>query len=314
MKHEGDLIIKKEDVTDYSRLTSIDGNLLICSNVELPNLKLVSGYLSICSNVEFELPNLKEVGGHLHISSNVELDAPNLKLVVGGLYVYSNVELPNLTSVGTLHIYSNVELDAPNLKLVVGGLYVYSNVELPNLTSVGTLHIYSNAKLDAPNLISVSSYLSIYSDDKLDAPFLKDLKWKSIDRCLFVIESTKIKGGTTIYKGYNVENIKDNVIAKEKCYVAEQGTFYAHGKTIKKAIEDLNFKIISDKIKKEPIDKDTLIDIKYYRMVTGACEMGIKSFIKGNKLKKKYTAEELLPILEKTDAYGLSKFKELLTF
>jgi len=178
----------------------------------------------------------------------------------------------------------------------------------------GDLIIKKGDSNDYSQITSVDGYLHINSDAKLDAPFLKDLKWKSIDGYLFVIESTKVKGDTTIYKGYNCKNVKDNVIAKDECYVAEQGTFFAHGKTIKKAVEDLQFKVISDKLKKEPINKDTIIDVKYYRLVTGACEMGIQSFIKGNGLKESYTASELLPILEQSNAYGLSKFKELLTF
>jgi acyl-[acyl carrier protein]--UDP-N-acetylglucosamine O-acyltransferase len=276
MKHEGDLIIKKADSNDYSQITSVGGSLSIHSDVKLPNLT--------------------SVGGSLHI--------------------YSDVKLPNLTSVGgNLHIHSNAKLDVPNLTSVGGNLHINSNVKLPNLTSVGgSLYIYSDAKLDVPNLTSVGGSLSIYSDAKLDAPFLKNLKWKSIDGCLFVIESTKVKGDTTIYKGYNCKNVKDNVITKDECYVAKQGTFYAHGKTIKKAVEDLQFKVISEKLKKEPINKDTIIDVKYYRLVTGACEMGVQSFIKGNGLKESYTASELLPILEQSNAYGLSKFKELLTF
>ena len=74
----------------------------------------------------------------------------------------------------------------------------------------GYLSINSDAKL--PNLTTVGGYLSINSDAKLDAPFLKDLKWKSIDSYLFVVESIKVKSDTTIYKGYNIKNVKHNVI------------------------------------------------------------------------------------------------------
>ena len=96
--------------------------------------------------------------------------------------------------------------------------------------------------------------------------------------------------------------------------MAESGKFYAHGKSIKQAVEDLQFKLISEKLKNEPINKDTVIDIKYYRLVTGACEFGVKSFIKSNGLKDSYKAFELLPILESKHAYGVEKFKSLLTF
>ena len=181
------------------------------------------------------------------------------------------------------------------------------------LTEVtGYLFIHSNAKLD--NLTSVGGDLSIRSNAKLEAAFLKDLKWKSVDGNLFVIESSKSKGDIIIYKGYNAKGVKDNVIQKENCYVAESGKLYAHGTSIKKAVEDLQFKILSEKLKNEPINKDTVIDINYYRLVTGACEFGVKSFIEANGLKDSYKACELLPILESKHAYGIEKFKSLLTF
>ena len=190
-----------------------------------------------------------------------------------------------------------------------------NNTDYSQLTEVtGNLYINSNAKLEANNLTSVGGYLYINSDAKLEAAFLQHLKWKSVDRNLFIIESTKSKGDIIIYKGYNAKGVKDNVIKKENCYVAESGKFYAHGKSIKQAVEDLQFKLISEKLKNQPINKDTVIDIKYYRLVTGACEFGVKSFIESNGLKDSYKACELLPILESKHAYGVEKFKSLLTF
>lgn len=77
----------------------------------------------------------------------------------------------------------------------------------------------------------------------------------------------------------------------------------------------MKFKIISEKLKNEPINKDTIIDIKYYRLITGACEFGVKQWIESNNISKEsYRADELLPILEKTNAYGVDKFKSLITF
>ena len=76
----------------------------------------------------------------------------------------------------------------------------------------------------------------------------------------------------------------------------------------------MQFKIISEQLKKEPIKADTIIDIKYYRLITGSCEIGVKSFIDSHRLKESYKAKDLLPILEKNRAYGLEKFKSLITF
>jgi len=252
--------------------------------------------------------------GDLIIKKGDNTDYSQLTTVGGNLFIYSNAKLDNLTTVGGgLYIYPNVKLEADNLTTVGGYLYIYSNTKLDNLTEVGgDLFIYSNAKLD--NLTTVGGGLSIYSNAKLEANFLKNHKWKSVDTNLFIIESTKPKGDIIIYKGYNVIGVKNNVIQREDCYVAESGKFYAHGKSMKKAVEDLHFKLISKKLKNEPINKDTVIDIKYYRLVTGACEFGVKSFIKSNGLKESYKACELLPILESNHAYGVEKFKSLLTF
>ncbi len=103
--------------------------------------------------------------------------------------------------------------------------------------------------------------------------------------------------------------------SQKEFYLVTDGENHAHGDTLRKAKEDFNFKIISEKLKKEPINKDTIIDINYYRLITGACEFGVKSWMEQNKINKiKYKASELLPMLEKTNAYGLEKFKKLITF
>jgi hypothetical protein len=137
----------------------------------------------------------------------------------------------------------------------------------------------------------------------------------------------KLKSGYNKKKGYcYFDNILTKVlrVSKKKNYtiyttpfnfVAQKGKFTAHGETVKKAIQDLEFKIISEKLKKEPIKKDTMITMQYYRLITGACESGCRDWINMNEIKKeKIKTIDLLPILEKTNAYGLERFKQLITF
>jgi hypothetical protein len=197
--------------------------------------------------------------------------------------------------IGNLIIIINDNSDYSHITEITGDLSINSNAELPNLTSVG-------------------GYLSINSNGRLVADFLKDLNYKIIDNSIFVIESEKIKQDIKIYKGYSIVGLKNSIPKKEPCYVAESESFYAHGKTIKKAIEDLNFKVLSDKLKHEKINADTIIDDKYYRIITGACEFGVNSFIKSNNLKKSYKADELFELLNKNKPYGFDKFKQLLNF
>ena len=276
-KHQGDLIIREGDKTDYSQLEEVTGYLEIYSNAKLDNLTSVGGSLEIHSNAK--LDNLTSVGGSLYIYSKAKLEAPNLTSVGGSLYIYSNAKLDNLTSVGgSLDIHSNAKLEAPNLTSVGGNLYIYSNAKLDNLTSVG-------------------GDLYIYSDAKLDAPFLKGLKYKSVDGYLFIIESERKKGDITILKGYNAKGVKDNVIVKEPCFVAENGDYQSHGQDLKQAIKDLEFKILTDKIKKEPISMEDYITPEKYRMITGACEFGVNSWLKENGItQKRIKVKNILPI------------------
>lgn len=86
----------------------------------------------------------------------------------------------------------------------------------------------------------------------------------------------------------------------------------------------MNFKFIAEKLKSAPINKDTLFTVKYYRTVTGACDFGCRTWMKNNNIpfdviedktveKTPIKAKELLVLLEKSNAYGLDKFKKLLT-
>ena len=145
--------------------------------------------------------------------------------------------------------------------------------------------------------------------------FNHKLATKDIDGYCFVIESTKTTKGITIYSGYNLNSINNTAINKINCFVAEKGKFTAHGDTEAKAIEDLHFKRVAEKLKHAPIKENTIIDIRYYRLITGACELGVRSWMQQNGItNEKITAKELLPILQKTNAYGLDKFKSLIKF
>jgi hypothetical protein len=97
-------------------------------------------------------------------------------------------------------------------------------------------------------------------------------------------------------------------------FIVEKDNFTAHGKDLKSAMEDLKFKVLSEKIKKEPILPDTIITIATYRIYTGSCQQGAGDFQKKHNLKDEYLAKDLLPILEKHNAYGLENFKKLITF
>lgn len=96
---------------------------------------------------------------------------------------------------------------------------------------------------------------------------------------------------------------------------------HAHGENFKEAKEAFRFKIQSEKIKSQPITLETVVKIQHYRIITGACEFGVKNWIETNipsnirakVINNGIKVKDLVPLLEKTDAYGLSKFKALIT-
>jgi len=115
-----------------------------------------------------------------------------------------------------------------------------------------------------------------------------------------------------------------NYFEEKESYLAIQGEFSAHGESVKSAIKDLKFKILQDKVKKEPIYMDTIITPVSYRMITGACWSGMKRFIdkfniehtgtlKEKNLHFEITVEKLLPLLKKDGSYGITKFESLIT-
>jgi hypothetical protein len=122
----------------------------------------------------------------------------------------------------------------------------------------------------------------------------------------------------TVKKEYTIYSTRIGVIA-------QKGVFTAHGQTVKKAIQDVEFKIIAEKLKHEPIKEDTLFTVKYYRTLTGACDIGCRGWMQANDVAynvvgqdtvevEPIKAKDLLPMLEKSKAYGVEKFKSLITF
>ena len=145
----------------------------------------------------------------------------------------------------------------------------------------------------------------------------KNFFWKKEGKCYAMIDGIFceiLNERQRIIKGkkYRIFSAK-KVNRDEYFYIANKGKIYAHAEDLKKAFEDLEFKIVSEKLKKQPIYKDTLITINHYRLLTGACELGCKNWMEQNNItKEKIKASELLILLEKTNAYGLEKFRSLL--
>ena len=127
--------------------------------------------------------------------------------------------------------------------------------------------------------------------------YYPELGLAKFDDIFSIITSVKKVGEYTFY------------LDIEGHYIAQIGNYTAHAKNLKKAVEDLNFKIKRDKIKQDGIASDTVMTAELYRTITGACDMGVKGFISRHGIQEGITAIELLKILEANNAYGLDAFK-----
>ena len=117
-----------------------------------------------------------------------------------------------------------------------------------------------------------------------------------------------------------ITHIKNNIakgfilnedFTKDECYIAKGHNYFAHGKTIKKAIENLQEKIFNTLEPEEKIEefKKTFKKDKKYKGVefykwhnklTGSCEMGRNSFVKNHNidLDDEFTVKEFIKITE----------------
>ena len=220
-------------------------------------------------------------------------------------------DFKNLVSVnGAVSVYREATLDAPKLETVGGYVYVSGEAKLPKLETVGGyVSVSGEAKLDAPKLETVGGYVSVSGEAKL--PKLEDkntnnqlakltcevrlnfsLAFKGFalfDGILSWVLSEKRKQDLTIYKVKIVGKLTTS-------FVVQRGNTYSHGETIQKAIEDLRYKI-SDRDKsefeywKKDLNQTVSIDeaIAAYRVVTGACEYGVREFVKSIEVPEKLT-------------------------
>jgi hypothetical protein len=95
----------------------------------------------------------------------------------------------------------------------------------------------------------------------------------------------------------------EDFLQKNISYVVKRNNTFSHGETIKKAIEDMRYKVSGRDVSefeswKDNPDQEVTIDdaIAAYRTITGACEFGVKEFVKSIEVPKKLTPRLILKI------------------
>ena len=157
--------------------------------------------------------------------------------------------------------------------------------------------------------------MAFYNCTSLTSIAINEISYntKGVDGYLFIVESSKTFNDTLIHKGFTFVRLEDGNIIKTEGYVAEREYLAAHGETSHKALEDLNFKIFVKDHESQPINNETLVTENLYRAITGACRQGVEMWKEDNNFTlKEIRVKDLLPMLEKSNAYGVERFKELI--
>jgi hypothetical protein len=191
-----------------------------------------------------------------------------------------------MTSV--IHVYSSlVEVDAYD------SCTVYCHVKPKRLTIHG----------DNVNVIRREEIATPSFDDWLSRGYV------FADGICLKVVSSKTQGHVDVYKCEDFNN--------EISYVARNGDKFSHGETIEKSISDLRYKISSrdtSRFSSWEIDDIKPIEelIEAYRVITGACEAGVKMFLENKNLSSdKMSVQEAITLTE--NQYGHECFKNFFT-
>jgi hypothetical protein len=295
---------------------TVGGDLYLRSVTSLPDgfNPTVGGDLDLGSVTSLPDGFNPTVGGYLDLGSVTSLPDGFNPTVGGYLDLGSVTSLPdgfNPTVGGYLDLGSVTSLPDGFNPTVGGDLDLGSVTSLPdgfNPTVGGDLILKDSRKYIGANVPPVESV-----KEKMDFYWDKDGKrFAVVDGifCQLLTEREHTTNGQT-YSIFSAQRINK----KEIFFVAKQGHYHAHGEDLRKAVEDLHFKINAEKIRKEPIGADTIISVQHYRIITGACELGCKQWMEQNGITNtEMKAKDLLPLLKKSNAYGFERFKSLVTF
>jgi hypothetical protein len=188
---------------------------------------------------------------------------------------------------------------------VGGGFYCFNN----NLTSLSGCpeNVGGGFYCSNNNLTSLSGCPKTY-ENMFDC-FLKK-GFIFADNILTKMISKRKKGDVFVYKTCKIATTEFVYIAANN-----EGKF-AHGNSVKEAVEELLFKTTErdvEEYKNMPLSTEKTPQewAFIYRAITGACRLGVKSFMDSKSLKKKYTLEEIL--VETKERYQGKAFKQVTT-
>lgn len=232
------------------------------------------------------------------------------------LYINCSLHIPKEFSpviCGSLHLFVNSLPDGFS-PIVKNSLYLYKVESLPdgfNPVVGNSLFLYMIRSLPIDHSLVVGDNLYFVKDNywndydlhhsnNLNFTSWRDGKYIKVDGILSKVLSHK----GNVWK---VKNIGSNIIT----YIVTDGFNYAHGNTIKDARESLKYKISDrDTSQYDNLTLESELSMiemaKCYRVITGACEHGVREFIKTQKTKPKYKIKEIIDLTK--NRFGNNSF------
>jgi hypothetical protein len=304
--------LKKYNLTEgqFGGTEKIDGDLDLNSLEAIPIgfNPTVGGSLYLRSLKEIPEGFNPTVGGHLYLHSLKKVPKGFNPTVGRHLYLNSLKEIPegfNPTVGGTLCLNSLNKIPKGFNPTVGGHLWLSFLKKIPdgfNPTVGGDLGLSSIEVIpEGFNPTVGGVYPPAIPHAKHGGHFIKD-GFIFCDGILSRIVSSK----------GNVHKIT-HIAKDEISYIVHSDGKFAHGATIKEARESLMFKISDrDKSRFEHLKLDSKLKlaemIECYRVVTGACEAGVRHFLSTIKTKKSYTIKEVIDLTK--GQFGHQDFKE----
>ena len=292
----------KNEVLEKNGSLTVGGSLdLRGTNItELPDNLTVGGFLDLRGTNIAELPDDLTVGTWLDLRGTNIAELPDNLTVGRGLYLSGTniTKLPDDLTVG-----GSLNLSGTNI------------TKLPDdLTVGGSLNLSGTNITELPDNLTVGGYLDLSGTNiadihkaernvnKISQGYCKEKKYIYFDGILWGnVRHVKKKGNITIYK-------------TPLGFCVEENGLSAHGKNLKKAMEDLTFKKLRNKDISETVKKikeTQKVTKAQYRVITGACQMGTERFCNTHNItEEEIKLEDLRKIL--IDDYGAKKFWELI--
>ena len=258
------------------------------------------------------------VGGNLRLNGLVSIPAGFNPTVGYNLHLDGLTSIPagfNPTVGGDLGLNSLTSIPEGFNPIVGGSLHLDSLISIPegfNPIAGESLHL--NSLISIPAGFNPTVRREVFTDSLPEGERSKILITKQ-EGPIFWKNHVKVDGifQEIIQRRGNVYRVKKLNSDKVTYLITDGKGKWAHGDTLQEAKRDLIYKLtdrdVSD-FKSLTLDsKLTFIEaMECYRTITGACEFGIKDFIKSNALEEKdYTISEIIELTGK--AYKGAEFK-----